>query len=285
MIVRAHGGLGLATQLLLLVQHGPAQPRHHLRQDRERTDKPPRRRSTRQAHEYKILVSSRRYGCGKNALFPFVEGCAGCEGVLYMLALSALLLPAWTTMEAPAARDNFQAGYFAALVDVRRQDEWDAGHIENATFMPSLHETRDFAAISHCKQCRIAVYCRTGQRSKAAADILEAEGFESVTDVLGINQWTGDAGVQLVTGPSLTPTCSSTAAHCGVSGSSGSDGSDGSDDKNSTQYTIVAAAGGFFGGLGLLLVVASRVHDRERRAAAAKRAAQLEELRRPRVQA
>ena len=171
------------------------------------------------------------------AVAAVVEGCAGCEGVLHMLAIiSALLLPAWTTMEALAARDNFQAGYFAALVDVRRQDEWDAGHIENATFMPSLHETRDFAAISHCKQCRIAVYCRTGQRSKAAADILEAEGFESVTDVLGINQWTGDAGVQLVTGPSLTPTCSSSAAHCGVSAALAATELC-SDDKNSTQYT------------------------------------------------
>ena len=185
----------------------------------------------------------------------------------YMLAISALLLPAWTTMEAPAARDNFQAGYFAVLVDVRRQDEWDAGHIENATFMPSLHETRNFTAISNCMQCRIAVYCRSGRRSRAAADVLEAEGFERVTDVLGINQWTDDAGVQLVTGPSLTPTCSSSAAHCGVPSSSGSSGSSGSD--HSSHMTIFYCSAGFFGGLALLLFCAGRWNDRRESAAKA----------------
>ena len=54
------------------------------------------------------------------------------------------------------------AGFFGAVVDVRRADEWAAGHLENATFCPSLHETRDTAALSACRSCPIAVYCRSG---------------------------------------------------------------------------------------------------------------------------
>ena len=91
-------------------------------------------------------------------------------------------------------------------MDVRRPDEWAEGHIRNATFMPSLADTRDTTVLDACKRCRIAVYCRSGRRSKQAAEVLESAGFESVVDVLGVQQWTS-AGEQLVHGASREPAC------------------------------------------------------------------------------
>ena len=77
-----------------------------------------------------------------------------------------VLLPAlagcFTTMDIDEARLRVDAGFFGAVVDVRRADEWAAGHLENATFCPSLHETRDTAALAACRSCPIAVYCMSG---------------------------------------------------------------------------------------------------------------------------
>ena len=110
-------------------------------------------------------------------------------------------------MAASEARVDWQAGRFAVLVDVRREEEWNAGHIRNATFMPSLQETRELTALRACKSCRIAVYCRSGRRSKQAAEVLDSAGFESVIDVEGVQQWTA-AGEQLVNDASREPACS-----------------------------------------------------------------------------
>ena len=117
----------------------------------------------------------------------------------------------YTTLDAVTARRQLEANQFAVLIDVRRQDEWDAGHLPNATFLESLQTTRNTTTISQCKQCRVALYCRTGRRSKEAANVLEADGFTNVVDVLGVTQWTADAGMQLVTGASRKPICASTA--------------------------------------------------------------------------
>lgn len=121
----------------------------------------------------------------------------------------------WVTINETFYAD-MQSGFFAVVVDTRRQDEWDAGHIANATFLPSMHETGDWAPISRCKACNIAIYCRTGRRSKLAADVLEANGFSNVYDALGITQWQAN-GHTLVTGaasPSVTPPCAGGGGAC-----------------------------------------------------------------------
>ena len=101
---------------------------------------------------------------------------------------------------------------FSVLVDVRTQDEWNEfGHLPNATLIDSLHITNDTSLLTGCEECSIAVYCRSGRRSKIAAEVLESVGFKHVYDVLGVNQWTEEAGVDLVYTPSRNPDCSN---HC-----------------------------------------------------------------------
>lgn len=109
------------------------------------------------------------------------------------------LATAYTTIDAYTASTLWSSGIFRVLVDVRKIDEWEAGHLPNATSIPSLHENRDASRLAGCEDCAIAVYCTSGYRSKRAADVLEGEGFNNVYDVLGINQWR-KAGVNLVSG-------------------------------------------------------------------------------------
>ena len=65
------------------------------------------------------------------------------------------------------------------LVDVRRPDEYVAGHIDNALLINV--QDADFIRKAESlldKSKPVAVYCRGGRRSKDAAEKLAKKGFE-----------------------------------------------------------------------------------------------------------
>lgn len=69
----------------------------------------------------------------------------------------------------------------AVLVDVREKDEWKAGHIRGATFLP-LSElkaaNREDVLKRLPKDQVIYTHCRAGRRSVAAAELLEKWGYD-----------------------------------------------------------------------------------------------------------
>lgn len=70
------------------------------------------------------------------------------------------------------------------LIDVRNQDEWEAGHLPNAhhIMLGTLPNRLDEIG----KNGRsIVVQCRSGVRSAIAASILQANGIENVTNLAG----------------------------------------------------------------------------------------------------
>lgn len=77
------------------------------------------------------------------------------------------------------------------VVDVRRADEWTEGHLESAQYnIDALQE--DFTDKANAilpKDKTIAIYCRSGRRSKAAATQLAEQGFEVVELDGGIISW------------------------------------------------------------------------------------------------
>ena len=160
-----------------------------------------------------------------------------------MLATLASQATAYTTLAVDDAITRWNEGRFAVLVDVRTQSEWDAGHLPNATFIESMNTNGDTSRLDGCQSCPVAVYCRSGSRSKAAADILEADGFTEVYDVLGINQWTA-AGIALVSTADYPPGCDAYAcdAPAGNSSSSSSDSSAAAGRPSSPGAAVVALA-------------------------------------------
>ena len=65
------------------------------------------------------------------------------------------------------------------LVDVRRQEEYDAGHINNALLIDVLDSMFiNKAVIMLDKSKPVAVYCRSGKRSKNAAGKLSKKGYK-----------------------------------------------------------------------------------------------------------
>ena len=78
------------------------------------------------------------------------------------------------------------------IVDVRRQDEYDAGHIPGAVLIPNESiGTERPAALPDIDQI-ILIYCRSGNRSKQAAQKLFDMGYTHIYEFGGINTWTGE---------------------------------------------------------------------------------------------
>lgn len=78
------------------------------------------------------------------------------------------------------------------VVDVRRQDEYDAGHIPGAILIPNESIGCDSPEALPDYDQIILIYCRTGNRSKQAAEKLAAMGYTNIYEFGGINTWTGD---------------------------------------------------------------------------------------------
>ena len=78
------------------------------------------------------------------------------------------------------------------LVDVRRTEEYRAGHIPGAVLLTNETISEESAArILKNKNQKILVYCRSGQRSRDAARKLSAMGYTNVVNIGGIMSWKG----------------------------------------------------------------------------------------------
>ncbi len=79
------------------------------------------------------------------------------------------------------------------ILDVRTQDEYNSGHIENASMLDFYDESFEDDLDQMDKNKTYLVYCRTGNRSGRATDIMVELGFTDVYNMLGgIVQWNED---------------------------------------------------------------------------------------------
>ena len=91
-----------------------------------------------------------------------------------------------TPEEAKKIMDS-ESGY--VILDTREQDEFDEGHIEGAMLIPyDKIEERAEEKLNDKSQL-ILVYCRSGRRSKIAAQSLADMGYTNVKEFGGIIDW------------------------------------------------------------------------------------------------
>ena len=78
------------------------------------------------------------------------------------------------------------------IVDVRRQDEYDEGHIPGAVLIPNESITgKQPEQLPDLNQV-ILIYCRSGRRSKEASQKLADMGYTNIYEFGGINTWNGE---------------------------------------------------------------------------------------------
>ena len=95
---------------------------------------------------------------------------------------AGLPLATVTQITADQLRERLRSGDVQVL-DVRRAPEWDAGHIEGATWWPLDNFRVSPPEIDH--EASIAVHCKSGYRSMIASSLLQRAGFHRVLNVVG----------------------------------------------------------------------------------------------------
>ena len=109
---------------------------------------------------------------------PF--GCVGCSGG------GSATYDQISGAEAKALMDS-ESGYI--IIDARTQEEYDQGHIPGAILIPE-YEIADRAEKELPDKNQLSlVYCRSGRRSKIAAEELVKLGYTNVKEFGGIIDW------------------------------------------------------------------------------------------------
>ena len=91
-----------------------------------------------------------------------------------------------TAEEAKEIMDT-EEGY--VILDVREQDEYDAGHISGAILIPYTQIEAKANEMLPDEDQLILVYCRSGRRSKIAAEALAELGYTNIKEFGGILDW------------------------------------------------------------------------------------------------
>ena len=75
------------------------------------------------------------------------------------------------------------------ILDVRTQEEYDEGHIPGAVVISHEEITEKAEDVLTDKDQLILVYCRSGRRSKLAAEALVELGYTNIKEFGGIIDW------------------------------------------------------------------------------------------------
>ena len=91
-----------------------------------------------------------------------------------------------TAEEARKLRDSEEG---CIILDVRTREEYDQGHIPGAILIPDTEIEAKAADLLPDKDQLILVYCRSGRRSKLAAQSLADLGYTNIREFGGILDW------------------------------------------------------------------------------------------------
>ena len=120
---------------------------------------------------------------------------------LLALIITAFLLVGCTpAVEQPAeevymnitaveAKEMMDALEDYVILDVRTQAEYDEKHIPGAILIPNEEIRERAESVLTDKYQTIFVYCRSGNRSKQASQVLVELGYKSIREFGGINDW------------------------------------------------------------------------------------------------
>ena len=75
------------------------------------------------------------------------------------------------------------------LLDTRTREEYDQSHIPGALLIPHTEIAQRAEEALPDKDQVILVYCRSGNRSKQASEVLAELGYTNVKEFGGINTW------------------------------------------------------------------------------------------------
>ena len=120
---------------------------------------------------------------------------------LLLIILSALMLTAcgqtegnaqeaiYVNINAQQAKEIMDSREGYIILDTRTQEEYDEGHIPGAILIPYDEILQRAEETLPNKDQLILVYCRSGRRSKIAAQSLVELGYTNIMEFGGIIDW------------------------------------------------------------------------------------------------
>ena len=95
----------------------------------------------------------------------------------------------YVNITAEQAKDIMDSRENYIILDVRTQDEFDETHIPGAILIPHDKIKEKAEDLLTDKDQLILVYCRSGRRSKLAAEALVELGYTNIKEFGGIIDW------------------------------------------------------------------------------------------------
>ena len=119
------------------------------------------------------------------ALSLFLAGC--------MVTKTSETSGSYKTVSSTEAQQMIEDNKDALILDVRTAAEYESGHIPNAVNLSNEDIQAGKVDSLKDKSQLIMVYCRSGNRSRQAAQKLAELGYTNVVDFGGIQSWQGDS--------------------------------------------------------------------------------------------
>jgi putative phage shock protein E len=118
------------------------------------------------------------------AVSLFLAGC--------MVTKTSETSGSYKTISSTEAQQMIEENKDALILDVRTAAEYESGHIPNAVNLSNEDIQAGKVDSLKDKSQLIMVYCRSGNRSRQAAQKLAELGYTNVVDFGGIQSWQGD---------------------------------------------------------------------------------------------
>ena len=133
-----------------------------------------------------VLLCILLTACGDDSSIGIIGGADGPTSIIVAEKGEKAMYEQITPEEAKKIMDS---GEEHIILDTREQDEFDEGHIPNAILIPYTEIENQAIERIPDKDKLILVYCRSGRRSKIAAESLAKLGYTNVKEFGGIIDW------------------------------------------------------------------------------------------------
>ena len=124
--------------------------------------------------------------CGNDSSIGIIGGADGPTSIIVAEKGEKAMYEQITPEEAKKIMDS---GEEHIILDTREQNEFDEGHIPGAILIPYTEIENKADEMLPDKDKLILVYCRSGRRSKIAAESLAKLGYTNVKEFGGIIDW------------------------------------------------------------------------------------------------
>ncbi len=133
-----------------------------------------------------ILICIMLTACGNDSSIGII---GGADGPTLIIVTDKGEKAMYETITAEDAKKIMDSGEDIIILDVREQDEYDEGHIAGSILIPYTQIENKAEEMLPDKDKKILVYCRSGRRSKIAAESLSKLSYTNVKEFGGITDW------------------------------------------------------------------------------------------------